>query len=138
MLTNILMSEKSPITGISHFLATWLGNQSTDVQAELVNLIDYRPEPEFMGLLSELMPVVPCQGLIDLYYDLWYCVPCELAWRIAIKQIHLPLTLSEYLSLTERVLVNSVACDAFNDQLTEDSEVDEVVFWLKRRASNIR
>lgn len=129
------MSDQVKTIEMSNSVAIWLGSQSADVKAELENLINYRPEAEFVGLLSELMPRVPCLGLIDLYYDIWYCVPSRLALTIAIKQIHRPEELSAYLSLTERVLVDAVACDAFKDQLTEDSEVDEAIFWLKRRAS---
>jgi hypothetical protein len=113
---------------------SWFDNQSADVRAELGNLIDYRPEPEFILLLSKLLPMVPCRGLIDLYYDIWYCVPVRLAFRIAVRQLHHPEELAEYLALTERVLVDLKACDAFSEQLNEDSDVDEVLFWLKRRA----
>lgn len=63
----------------------WIAAQSPDVRAELANLIDYRPEPEFIDLLSELLPVVPCSGLVDLYYDIWYCIPSRLALTIAVK-----------------------------------------------------
>jgi hypothetical protein len=112
----------------------WFDHQSADVQAELANLIDYRPEPEFMQLLSQLLPIVPCRGLIDLYYDIWYCVPSRLALRIALRQLHHPEELAAYLALAERVLIDVNACEAFSAQLTEVSDVDEVLFWLKRRA----
>ena len=113
---------------------SWFDNQSADVRAELNNLISYRPEPEFILLLSMLQPRVPCRGLIDLYYDIWYCVPSRLALRIAIRQLHQPEELAEYLALTERVLDDLKACDAFSEQMSEDSDVDEVLFWLRRRA----
>lgn len=112
----------------------WLDAQSPDVRAELANLIDYRPEPEFICLLAELLPVVPCPGLVDLYYDIWYCVPSRLALRIAIRQIHAPEALAQYLALTERVLLDAAVCTAFESQLSEADDVDEVIFWLKRRA----
>ena len=111
----------------------WIGAQSPDVRAELENLIDYRPEPEFIRILSELQPVVPCSGLVDLYYDIWYCIPSRLALRIALKQVHAPDELAEYLALTERVLVNATVCRDFEAQLSDADDVEEVMFWLKRR-----
>ena len=64
----------------------WLDIQLADVRGELDNLIAYRPEPEFIQLLSELLPVIPCPGLVDLYYDIWYCIPCRQAFRLAVKR----------------------------------------------------
>lgn len=119
---------------MSDLTASWLAAQFPDVRAELANLIDYRPEPEFICLLAELLPVVPCPGLVDLYYDIWYCVPSRLALRIAMKQVHAPEALAQYLALTERVLVDATVCAAFESQLSEADDVDEVTFWLKRRA----
>lgn len=29
-------------------------------------------------------------GLVDLYYDIWYCIPSLLALRIAVTQVHNP------------------------------------------------
>lgn len=83
-------------------------------------------------MLSELMPVVPCPGLVDLYYDLWYCIPSRLALRIAVKQIHIQEELAQYLALAERVLVDAASCEAFESQLSDVDDVEEVVFWLKR------
>lgn len=114
--------------------AKWIAAQSPDVRAELANLIDYRPEPEFIHLLAELLPAVPSSGLVDLYYDIWYCVPSRLALRIAMRQIHSPDELAQYLLLAERVLVDAAACAAFEGQLSEAADADEVVFWMKRRA----
>ena len=94
----------------------------------------YRPEPEFIGSLSGLLPVIPCQGLVDLYYDIWYCVPCRLAFRVAVKQLHGPGELVEYLTLTESVLVNKPACEDFAARFGDDDDPDEIIFWLKRRA----
>jgi len=112
----------------------WLEAQAPEIQAELANLIDYRPEPEFVQLLLELLPVVPCAGLVDLYYDIWYCVPSRLALRIAMKQVHTQEELTTYLALAEQVLVDAATCADFERQLSDIEEVDEVVFWLKRRA----
>lgn len=112
----------------------WIAAQSPDVRAELANLIGYCPEPEFIGLLSELLPVVPCPGLVDLYYDIWYCIPSRLAFRIAMKQLHTPDALAQYLTLAERVLVDAGTIGAFEAQLSDADEEEEVVFWLKRRA----
>lgn len=78
------------------------------------------------------MPVVPCPGLVDLYYDLWYCIPSRLALRIAVKQIHVQEELAQYLTLAERVLVDAASCEAFESQLSDADDVEEVVFWLKR------
>lgn len=111
----------------------WIAAQSPDVRAELANLIDYRPEPEFICLLSELLPVVPCPGLVDLYYDIWYCIPSRLALRIAMKQVHAQEELAQYLALTERVLVDAAAIEAFEGQLSDADDVENIVFWLKRR-----
>lgn len=112
----------------------WIAAQSPDVRAELANLLNYRPEPEFIGLLSALLPVVPRPGLVDLYYDIWYCIPSRLASRIAIQQIHVQEELVQYLALAERVLVDATAIEDFEAQLSDADDVEEVVFWLKRRA----
>ena len=115
-------------------IATWIAAQSPDVRAELANLIDYRPEPEFTLVLSEVLPVVPCTGLVDLYYDIWYCIPSRLALRIAVRQVHTQEELAQYLALAERVLVDAAACEAFESQLSDADDVEEVIFWLKRRS----
>ena len=115
-------------------IVTWIAAQSPDVRAELEHLIDYRPEPEFLQLLSELMPVVPCPGLVDLYYDIWYCIPSRLALRIAVKQLHIQEELAQYLALAERVLFDAASCAAFESQLSGADDVEEVIFWLKRRS----
>lgn len=119
---------------MSDSIPAWLTAQSPDVQAELANLIDYRPEPEFVRLLAEMLPVVPSPGLVDLYYDIWYCVSSRLALRIAMRQVHAPDDLAQYLALAERVLVDAAACADFDSQLSDADDVEEVVFWLKRRA----
>lgn len=115
-------------------IATWIAAQSPDVRAELANLIAYRPEPEFTLLLAELLPVVPCPGLVDLYYDIWYCIPSRLALRIAVKQVHIEEELAQYLTLAERALFDTASCAAFESQLSDADDVEEVVFWLKRRS----
>ena len=115
-------------------IATWIDAQSPDVRAELANLINYRPEPEFTLLLSELLPVVPCPGLVDLYYDLWYCIPSRVALRIAVKQIYIQAELAQYLALAESVLVDAASCEAFDSQLSDADNVDEAIFWMKRRS----
>ena len=114
--------------------AIWLAAQSPDVRAELENLIDYRPEPEFIRLLAEMLPVVPRPGLVDLYYDIWYCVPSRQALRIAMKQLHAPEELVQYLVLAERVLIDAATCADFDAHLSDADDVEEVVFWMKRRA----
>lgn len=114
--------------------ATWIAAQSPDVRAELANLLSYRPEPEFIYLFSELLPIVPCPGLVDLYYDIWYCIPSRLALRIAMKQVHNQEALTQYLALAEHVLVDATASKAFENQLSDADDVEEIVFWLKRRA----
>lgn len=73
-------------------------------------------------------------AVVDLYYDVWYCVPSRLALRIAMKQIHSPDELAEYLALSERVLVEPSTCADFKKQLSDADDVEEVVFWLKRKA----
>lgn len=117
-------------------IPTWIAAQSPDVQAELANLIGFRPEPEFVRLLAEMLPVVPRPGLVDLYYDVWYCVPSRLALRIAMKQVHSPDELSQYLALAERVLVDVETCEDLDGQFSDADDVDEVIFWMKRRAGH--
>lgn len=112
----------------------WLGNQPPAVRAELDNLLSYGPDPEFVPQLAALLPTVPCAGLVDLYYDIWYCVPSRLAFRIAVRLLHDPGKLSDFLMLAERVLVDEPTCNAFAAQVQEDDELHEVVGWLKRRA----
>lgn len=50
------------------------------------------------------------------------------------KQIHSPDELAEYLALSERVLVEPSTCADFKKQLSDADDVEEVVFWLKRKA----
>jgi hypothetical protein len=113
--------------------ATWLEHQSADVRAELSNLIAYQAEPEFIRLLAERLPVVPCSGLIDLYYDIWYCVPSRLALKIALRRVYTPAELADYLALIERVLIDGPVCQDFDNQLSDEDDLDTVIFWLKRR-----
>jgi len=127
------MTQHNTVPVMPHPTATWLDNQSADVRAELNNLIAYRAEPEFVRLIAELLPVVPSPGLIDLYYDIWYCIPSRQALRIAIRRVHSPGELAAYLALTERVLIDGPACQAFADQFSEDDDLDAVIFWLKRQ-----
>ncbi|WP_428827604.1 hypothetical protein ACLIKD_06245 [Azonexus sp. IMCC34842] len=115
----------------------WMDIQSADVRSELDNLMAYRPESEFVESLSELLRVIPCQGLVDLYYDIWYCVPCRQAFRVAVKQLHRPAELAEYLALTERALINKSACEDFATRFSDDDDLDEIIFWLKRRARQL-
>ena len=111
----------------------WLDEQSADVRTELDNLLSYGPDPEFIRQMAELLPIVPCAGLIDLYYDIWYCVPSRPAFRLAVRQFHNPDKLSEFLALAERVLVDEPSCKAFAEQMHDDDEPHEVIGWLKRR-----
>ncbi|UCV05312.1 hypothetical protein [Dechloromonas denitrificans] len=122
---------------ISVAIAAWLDIQSADVRSELNNLIAYRPEPEFIESLSALLLVIPCHGLVDLYYDIWYCVPCRQAFRVAVKKLHRPTELAEYLKLTETILVNKSACEDFASRFGDDDDLDEIIFWLKRRARQL-
>jgi len=111
----------------------WLNNQPVDVQAELNILISYGPDPEFIRQLADLLPVVPRAGLIDLYYDIWYCIPSRLAFRFAARNLHDPEKLSGFLVLLERVLVDEPSCAAFDEQVRDDDETYEVIAWLQRR-----
>lgn len=52
----------------------------------------------------------------------------------AMKQVYAYETLAQYLALAERVLVDAAATEAFEGQLSDADDVEEVVFWLKRRA----
>mgnify|MGYP000010461878 FL=1 len=114
--------------------ADWLDSQSPEVRTELDNLISYGPDPEFIRLLAELLPRIPCAGLVDLYYDIWYCVPSRLAFRIALKQLHDPEKLSDFLVLSERVLSDGQTREAFATLIRDDDELHEITGWLKRRS----
>lgn len=114
-------------------IAAWLDGQPADVRAELDNLIGYGPDPAFLRQLAELLPVVPGTGLVDLYHDIWYCVPSALAFRFAVRHLHDPAGLVDFLRLAERVLVDAPTCDAFAAQVGDDDEPFEVIGWLKRR-----
>jgi len=129
----ILMTQVNTVLVMTHSTSSWLDHQSVDVRAELNNLLAYQPEPEFIRLLAELLPIVSGSGLIDLYYDIWHCVPSRQAVRIAIKSVHTPEELSAYLTLTERALIDGPACQDFDDHFSEDADLDEVIYWLKRR-----
>lgn len=107
----------------------WLGAQSAAVRAELENLLGYRVEPEFLQQLAALLPIVPRPGLIDLYYDIFYC--CPPVFRIAVQQLHTPEELADFLQLAERALLDAADAEAFAAAGLTD--VDEVIFWLKRR-----
>lgn len=111
---------------------TWLHNQTANVRAELDNLLAYHPEPEFIEQLAELLPVVPVAGLIDLYYDIFYC--CRPVFRIAARQLHSPEELSSFLALAERALANTRDSEAFTAGCRSD-DVDTVITWLKRHAA---
>lgn len=50
------------------------------------------------------------------------------------KQLHEPEDLAQYLALAERVLVDAATCADFDAQLSDADDVEEVVFWMKRRA----
>lgn len=114
-------------------LTSWLDNQSTDVRTELDNLLGYNPEPEFLLSLVESLPVVPSAGLVDLYYDIFYC--CSPVFKMAIRQLHSPEELSGFLVLAERALVNEPDIEAFSSACSEEGDIDDVIFWLKRHAS---
>lgn len=126
-------NQNKTVHAMSHATATWLDNQSAAIRAELNNLIAYQAEAEFIRLLVEMLPVVPCPGLIDLYYDIWHCVPSRLALKIAVRQVHVPEELAAYLALTERVLVDDQVCQDFDDDFSDDDDLEEIGFWLKRR-----
>lgn len=112
----------------------WLDRQSADVRAELGNLLAYQPEPEFIQGLADRLPIVPAAGLIDLYYDIFYC--CQPAFNIAVRQLHVPEALSGFLRLAESALVDSDDFAAFSASWADEAEdIDEVIFWLKRRAA---
>jgi len=111
-------------------LMTWLAAQSAAVRAELENLLAYRPEAEFMQSLAELLPVVPQAGLIDLYYDIFYC--CRPVFRIAVRQLHTPEELADFLQTAERALLDAEDAAACAAACADDADVDEVIFWLKR------
>lgn len=130
----MLLDQINTVPVMPHSTVTWLDKQSADVRAELDNLITYQPEPEFIRFLAEWLPVVPGPGLIDLYYDIWHCIPSRQALKIAVRRLHTPKELASYLALTERVLIDGPSCQDFDSQLSEDDDLDEVIFWLKRRA----
>lgn len=113
--------------------ALWRDAQSADVRAELDNLLAYQPELEFTEGLVNLLSVVPCPGLIDLYYDLFYC--CKPAFKVAVRQLHDPHELSQFLLLAERALVDQTDFDAFTACWSDDDDIDAIIFWLKRHAS---
>ena len=108
----------------------WLAAQSPAVRAELDNLLAYRPEEEFIRTLAELLPVVPCAGLIDLYYDIFYC--CRPVFRIAVRQLHDPDELAVFLQTAERALPETEDAAACMAACGDMDDVDEVIFWLKR------
>lgn len=112
----------------------WLDRQSADVRAELDNLLAYQPEPEFIQGLADRLPIVPAAGLIDLYYDIFYC--CQPAFNIAVRQLHAPEALSGFLRLAESALVDPDDFPAFSASWADEAEdIDEVIFWLKRRVA---
>jgi len=117
---------------LSEAQLSWLQVQSAGVRAELENLLAYKPEPEFIEMLAEGLPVVPQVGLIDLYYDIFYC--CPPVFAIAIRQLHTAEALSDFLLLAERTLLDAADIAAFSSACSAGDDVDEVIFWLKRHA----
>lgn len=111
-------------------LTAWLAAQSAAVRAELENLLAYRPEAEFMLGLAELLPIVPQAGLIDLYYDIYYC--CRPVFRIAVRQLHTPEELAAFLQTAEGALLDAEDGAACAAACADETDVDEVIFWLKR------
>lgn len=114
-------------------ISLWLNAQSAAVRAELDNLLDYKPEAEFIQVLAELLPVIPCAGLVDLYYDIYYC--CKPALRVAVRNLHDPEELSRFLLLAEAALIDQADFDAFTAGWSETDDIDEIIFWLKRHAA---
>ena len=114
-------------------LTFWLDAQSAEVRAELDNLLTYKPEAEFIQALADWLPVVPCAGLVDLYYDIFYC--CKPVLNVAVRHLHDPDELSRFLLLAERALVDETDFDAFTACWSDDDDIDEIIFWLKRHAS---
>jgi hypothetical protein len=112
---------------------SWLDAQSAEVRAELDNLLAYKPEAEFIQTLADLLPVLPCAGLVDLYYDIFYC--CKPALNVAVRHLHDPAELSRFLLLAERALVDQADFDTFTSTWSDDDDIDEIIFWLKRHAS---
>lgn len=112
----------------------WLARQTGDVRAELDNLLAYQPEAEFIQGLADSLPIVPAAGLIDLYYDIFYC--CKPVFKIAVRQLHEPEALSGFLRLAEMALLDQADFDAFSASWSgEDDDIEEVIFWLKRHAA---
>lgn len=130
----ILASSTFIPRAMTAFTSAWLDNQLPAVRAELDNLLSYGLDPEFLPQLAALLPIVPCAGLVDLYHDIWYCVPSRLAFRLAVRLLHDPEKLADFLLLAERVLVDEPVCATFAAQVREDDELHEVTGWLKRRA----
>ena len=114
-------------------LTIWLDAQSAEVRAELDNLLAYQPEAEFMQVLAGLLPVVPGVGLVDLYYDIFYC--CRPALSVAVRHLHDPAELSRFLLLAERALVEPADFDAFTSCWLDVDDIDEIIFWLQRHAA---
>lgn len=113
-------------------LPAWLDKQTADVRAELNNLLAYKPEPEFVRTLAEFLPVVPGTGLVDLYYDIFYC--CKPVFIMSLKQLHSSEELSRFLVIAEQALVDMADIDAFASACSDGEDIDEIIFWLKRRA----
>lgn len=111
--------------------AAWLAAQSADVRDELENLLAYRPEAEFIRSLVECLPVVPRAGLIDLYYDIFYC--CRPVFRLAMRHLHSPEELSGFLRLAERALADPADAEALAAAELDADDIDAVIFWLRRR-----
>ena len=114
-------------------LSVWLDAQAAEVRAELDNLLAYKPELEFIQALADWLPVIPCAGLVDLYYDIFYC--CKPALNVAIRNLHDPTELSQFLLLAERALVDQADFDAFTSCWSDEDDIDEIIFWLKRHAA---
>ena len=114
-------------------LDLWQEAQTVEVRGELDNLLSYKPEMAFLEGLADALPVIPCGGLVDLYYDIFY--GCKPVFNVAVRQLHDPDELTQFLMLAERALVDQRDLDAFTACWPDDADIDEIIFWLKRHAS---
>lgn len=114
----------------------WLARQHLAVQKEIE--VFCRDEPDdleaFLSALAEKDSVLPRRGLVRPLYELWCCVPSRLAFQLAVRHLHTPTAIAQYLATAEQALLDGTDVAEFEGLWRLDDPLDEIQSWLRDRA----